>query len=235
MCIDYRALNAITVKDRFPLPIIEELLDELGTAKYFSKLDLTSGFHQICLQPADEFKIAFRTHTGHYKYKVMLFSLCNAPSTFQATMNEIFKPLLRKKVIVFFDDIFVFNPDLETHVGDLRLVFEILNHRRFFLKPEKCSIGRLQVDYLGHVVAGGMVAPDPSKIQAMVDWPVPQTLKSLRGFLGLTRFYQKFIKGYAFIALPLTNLLRKDSFKWSNEAQLALNTLKAAMVSAPVL
>jgi len=143
MCIDYRTLNTIIVKDRFPLPTIEELLDELGTARYFSKLDLASGFHQIRLQPADEFKTTFRTHSGHFEYKVMSFGLCNAPSTFQATMNEIFKPLLRKKVIVFFADILVFSPDLETHLGDLRLVFEILNLHGFFLKLEKCSIGRL--------------------------------------------------------------------------------------------
>ncbi|WVY98895.1 hypothetical protein V8G54_031046 [Vigna mungo] len=192
MCVDYRALNAITVKDRFPLRMVEELLDELGYARCFSKLDLTSGFHQIRLQPSNIPKTAFRTHDGHYEYCVMPFGLCNAPATFQSTMNDIFRPLLRRTVIVFFDDILVF-------------------------------------------ISNGGVSPDPGKIEAMVKWPVPTCTKGLRGFLGLTGFYRKFVRHYAAIAQPLTDLLKKGQFQWSTHAQKAFDSLKSAMSSITVL
>jgi len=131
MCVDYRALNALTIKDRFPLLTVDELLDELGSARCFSKLDLTSGFHQIRLQPSDVHRTAFRTHDGHYEYCVMPFGLCNAPATFQSTMNDMFRPLLRKSVIVFFYDILVFNSD-------------------------KCSFFQSQIAYLGHIITNGV-------------------------------------------------------------------------------
>jgi hypothetical protein len=235
MCVDYRALNAVTVKDRFPLPTVDELLDELGSARVFSKLDLTSGFHQIRLQPQDSMKTAFRTHDGHYEYRVMPFGLCNAPATFQATMNDIFRSLLRKTVIVFFDDILVYSDTEETHLTHLEQVFSLLAEHHFFLKASKYSFAQTKVDYLGHIVAAGTVAPDPSKVQAILDWPTPKTLKQLRGFLGLSGYYRKFIKGYASIAQPLTTLLKKDAFKWTNAAQDALDKLKRAMMEAPVL
>jgi hypothetical protein len=169
MCVDYRALNALTIKYRFPLPTVDELLDELGSARVFSKLDLTSGFHQIRLQPQDCHKTAFRTHDGHYEYRVMPFGLCNAPATFQATMNKVFRPLLRRTVIVFFDDIFVFSDFEASHVDHLAGVFELLAQHQFFLKPQKCSFAQHQIAYLGHIVTNGTVAPDPEKIKAIVD------------------------------------------------------------------
>ncbi|WVY94257.1 hypothetical protein V8G54_033345 [Vigna mungo] len=227
MCVDYRALNAVTIKDRFPLPTIDELLDELRFARCFSKLDLTSGFHQIRLHPSDSY--------GHYEFRVMPFGLCNAPATFQATMNDIFRPLLRKSVIVFFDDILVFSTTIEEHLLHLRQVFDILLANQFYLKSSKCSFAQSQIDYLGHVVANGCVAPDPTKVQAMVAWPVPSSLKALRGYLGLTGFYRKFVKGYAAIAFPLIELLKKGAFHWSSEAQRAFEALKTAMVGASVL
>jgi hypothetical protein len=164
MCVDYRALNAITIKDRFPLPTVDELLDELGSARIFSKLDLTSGFHQIRLRAADSQKTASRTHDGHCEYRVMPFGLCNAPATFQATMNDIFRPLLRKTVIVFFDDILVYSDDEEQHLSHLEHVFSLLYEHQFYLKAAKCCFGQSRIDYLGHVVTNGTVAPDPSKI-----------------------------------------------------------------------
>jgi hypothetical protein len=235
MCVDYRALNAITIKDRFPFPTVDELLDELGSARIFSKLDLTSGFHQIRLHPEDSPKTAFRTHDGHYEYCVMPFGLCNAPATFQATMNDIFRPLLRKTVIVFFDDILVYSDSEETHLHHLEQVFSLLADHQFFLKESKCSFAQTKVDYLGYIVIAGTVAPDPSKVQAILDWPPPKNLKALRGFLGLSGYYRKFIRGYASIAQPLTSLLKKDAFKWNDEAQQSLEKLKVAMVTAPVL
>jgi hypothetical protein len=146
------------------LPIVDELLDELGSARIFSKLDLTSGFHQIRLRAADSQKTAFRTHDGHYEYRVMPFGLCNAPATFQATMNDIFRPLLRKTVIVFFYDILVYSDDEEQHLSHLEHVFSLLYEHQFYLKAAKCCFGQSRIDYLGHVVTNGTVAPDPSKI-----------------------------------------------------------------------
>lgn len=187
------------------------------------------------MDPDDIQKMAFRTHQGHYEYKVMPFGLCNAPTTFQATMNELLKPFLRKFVAVFFDDILVYSSSFEQHITPLNCVFQTLLEGRFFLKGSKCLFGQRQLEYLGHIVSGKGVQPDPSKIKAMVEWPTPSCLKSLRGFLGLIGFYRRFIKGYATIASPLTALLRKDCFQWSSEAQMAFESLKKAMTEAPVL
>jgi hypothetical protein len=150
-------------------------------------------------------------------------------------MNDVFRSLLRKSVIVFFDDILVYSDSEETYLSHLEQVFMILKEHQFFLKASKCAFVQSKVDYLGHVVADGIVAPDPTKVQAIVEWPSPKNLKALRGFLGLSGYHRKFIKGYASIAQPLTTLLKKDAFKWNDEAQAALDKLKQAMVEVPVL
>ena len=211
-CVDYRALNTITIKDRFPMPTIDELLDDLGQASWFSKLDLQQGFHQIRMDSNDIPKTVFWTHHGHYEYKVMPFGLCNAPSTFQATMNELLEPFLRKYTAVFFDDILVYSTTLQEHLTHLHTVLSKLADAKFFLKCSKCLFGQRQLEYLGHIISQQGIQADPTKIQAMIDWPTPSSTTALRGFLGLTGFYRKFIKGYASIATPLTTLLKKDAF-----------------------
>lgn len=234
-CVDYRALNNITIRDRFPMPTIDELLDELNGASWFSKLDLRQGFHQIRMHEEDIPKTAFRTHQGHYEFKVMPFGLCNAPSTFQSSMNKLFSPFLRRFVIVFFDDIMVYSKTFQEHLQHLEQVFNTLVSDNFFLKLSKCLFAQRQLEYLGHMVSPEGVFPEPSKIQAILDWPLPKTVTELRGFLGLTGFYRKFVKSYATIALPLTSLLRKDAFIWTDEATAAFQALQQAMTNTPTL
>ncbi|GJU72675.1 putative mitochondrial protein [Tanacetum coccineum] len=206
MCIDYRQLNKHTVKDKFPIPVIEELIDELNGSVVFSKLDLRSGYHQIRMKEDDIFKTAFRTHEGRYEFLVMPFGLTNAPLTFQSLMNTVFKAFLRKFVLVFFNDILIYSKNLKE-----------------------------QLEYLGHIILAQGVSTDLSKIEAMQKWPIPLTLKQLRGFLGLTGYYRRFIKDYASISQPLVALTKKDAFKWNPSAELAYHKLKEAMVQALVL
>ncbi|KAL4578162.1 hypothetical protein LXL04_014281 [Taraxacum kok-saghyz] len=231
----YRALNKVTVLDKYPIPVVEELLDELHNSRFFSKIDLKSGFYQVRVREEDVGKTTFRTHNGHYEFLVMPFGLTNAPATFQALMNDVFRQHLKKGVLVFFDDILVYSNSWVDHLALLSEIHHVHQKHRLVVNRKKSTFGQRSVEYLGHIIDGSGVSMDPTKISSVTTWPTPTTVKAVRGFLGLTGYYRKFIRDYGKIAKPLTELTKKDGFRWGPPAQDAFEKLKQAMVTAPVL
>jgi hypothetical protein len=229
--VDYREINSKTVKDKFPIPVV----NELRGACFFTKLDLRSGYHQVCMHPDDIDKTAFRTHRGHFEFLVMPFGLTNAPSMFQSLMNGILKPFIRKFVLVFFDDILVFSSSWVEHLQHVKQVFEVLREHKLALTRPKCSFGEESVAYLRHIISTVGVAMAPAKVTTVETWPRPRTLRALNGFLGLTGYYRKFIAGYGMVAGPLTTLLKREAFCWLEEADDAFQQLKQALMTATLL
>ena len=241
LCVDYRALNKVTIKNRYPLPRVDDLLDRLHGASMFSKIDLVSGYFQVRIAEDDIPKTAFRTRYGHYEFTVMPFGLCNAPATFQRMMNDVLRPYLDRFVICMLDDILIYSNSPEEHAEHLRLVLALLRQHKLYAKSTKCEFGVPRLEFLGHVVSGEGISTCPKKIKAVEDWPAPRTTTDLRSFLGLANYYRRFVKNYSKIAAPLTALLSAGTPKvwlpttWTDDHTAAFQALKDALVSAPVL
>lgn len=239
--IDYRRLNDVTVNEVYPIPLITDILDQLGHSKYFSTLDLVSGFHQICLNPADSAKTGFTVTnsngtSGHYEFVRMPFGLKNAPSTFQRLMNTVLSGLQGLHCYVYLDDCIVYSHDLDSHIQKLKLVFDKFREFNLKMQPDKCEFLRREVSYLGHMITDKGVSPNPEKIKAISEFPVPQNAKDIKSFLGLTGYYRRFIDNFSKITKPLTCLLKKDiPFIWSQEQEFSFNFLKEKLITAPIL
>ncbi|KAD7479676.1 hypothetical protein E3N88_02812 [Mikania micrantha] len=236
LCIDYRELNKITIRNRYPLPRIDDLFDQLQGAKCFSKIDLRSGYHQLKIKDSDISKSAFRTRYGHYEFVVMPFGLTNAPAVFMDLMNRVFHDFLDKFVIVFIDDILVYSKSKEDHEEHLRTVLEILRQKKLYAKFSKCDFWLDKVAFLGHVISAEGIMMDLSKVEAITKWPTPTSVTEIRSFLGLAGYYRRFVEGFSKIVLPLTQLLRKGiKYSWNDEREKSFQELKKRLVSAPIL
>ncbi|KAJ9504606.1 hypothetical protein QJQ45_013652, partial [Haematococcus lacustris] len=240
MCLDYRQLNKITIRDQYPLPRIDDLFDKLSGCTVFSSLDLQAGYNQIRITPEDVPKTAFRTPDGHYQFKVLSFGLCNAPATFQRVMNDAFAPVLNQCALVYLDDILVMSKSVDEHLKHLRKVFDLLRLNKLYAKQSKCEFMRTTLKFLGHVIFAGAIAVDPEKIKSISSWPVPQSLQQLQSFLGAANFVRKFVHNFSVLAAPLTDLCGKagDSFLWQNwpaDELKAFASLKAAVAQVPML
>lgn len=236
LCVDYRELNKVTVRNRYPLPRIDDLFDQLKGAQWFSKIDLRSGYHQLRVREADVPKTAFVTRYGSYEYLVMPFGLTNAPAFFMDLMNRVFRGFLDQFIIVFIDDILVYSRTREEHAYHLRITLQTLREHQLYAKFEKCEFWLEEVKFLGHVVSEGGVAVDPSKVDAVLNWVPPKSVTEIRSFLGLAGYYRRFIKDFSRIAAPMTQLTRKGiSFVWTDQCQQSFNELKNKLTTSPVL
>ena len=233
MCVDYRALNTRTVRDRYPLPSIQSILSTLGGSTVFSKIDLVSGFHQIRIQDEDIEKTAFNTQFGAFEWVVMPFGLCNAPSTFQRVVNDVLRDHLGIFVWVYIDDILVFSKDADEHQRHLDLVHELLRKHQLFPCIDKSTFFQSRVPFCGYIIDQDGVHMDPEKIKVIRGWPPPTTVHEVRQFIGLCGFYQQFVEGFQAVAAPLTAMCQADfEWEWTAVHQTSFDKLKQAMISA---
>ncbi|GJZ05047.1 putative reverse transcriptase domain-containing protein [Tanacetum coccineum] len=236
MCIDYRELNKLTVKNRYPLPRIDDLFDQLQGSSVYSKIDLRSGYHQLRVREEDVSKTAFRTRYGHYEFQVMPFGLTNAPAVFMDLMNRVCKPYLDKFVIVFIDDILIYSKNKQEHEEHLKIILELLKKEELYAKFSKCEFWIPKVQFLGHVIDNKGIHVDPAKIESVKDWASPKTPTEIRQFLGLAGYYRRFIEGFSKIAKPMTKLTQKKvKFEWGDKQEAAFQLLKQKLCSAPIL
>lgn len=237
LCVDYRGLNNVSVKNRYPLPLMNELRDRVEGSKIFTKIDLKSGFNLIRIRSGDEWKTAFRTRYGHYEYLVMPFGLANAPSSFQNMMNDIFRDLLDRGLVVYMDDLFMYSSSYEDHVQLVAEVLKRLRENNLVAAIDKCQFHQTSVEFLGHVVSVDGIDMEKGKVESIVQWPQPTSLKEMQSFLGLANYYRRFIKDYSKICKPLTDTTKGKSKDWAWTPQCgdAFKYLKARFTSAPIL
>jgi hypothetical protein len=236
-CVDYRALNRLTVKDRYPLPLIQETLNNIAKAKWFTKLDVVAAFHKLRIREGDEWKTAFRTRFGSYEWLVTPFGMANAPSTFQRYINWTLREFLDDFASAYIDDILIYSSgSLQDHRNKVKQVLDVLQKAGLYLDIQKCEFEVQKTKYLGFIIeAGKGISMDPEKVQAIQEWETPKTIKGIRGFLGFANFYRRFIQHYSDIVRPLTELTRKVTFQWNDQAQDTFQKLKDIFVTAPSL
>jgi hypothetical protein len=236
MCVDYRSLNDVTVKNKYPLPCIDDLFDQMRGARVFSKIDLWSGYHQMRIRPSDIPKTAFSTRYGLFEFTVMSFGLTNALAYFMNLMNKVFMEYLDRFVVVFIDDILIYSKSDSDHEEHLRLVLQKLRDNQLYTKFSKCEFRIGEVSFLGHIISNGGISVDPANVKEIMEWSVPTTVMEIRGFLGLAGYYRRFIEGFYRIAKPMTSLLEKGrEFKWDDKCQDSFDQLKKRLISPPVL
>ncbi|KAI3526019.1 hypothetical protein L1887_05170 [Cichorium endivia] len=235
MCVDSRAINKITVRYRFPIPRLDDLLDQITGATIFTKLDLKSGYYQIRLRPGDEWKTAFKTREGLYEWLVMPFGLSNAPSTFMRVMNQLFRPFIGKFVVVYFDDILIYSATFSEHVSHVRQVLTLLRRDSLYAAAKKCVFMTPKVLFLGYVVSGEGIQVDESKVAVVKQWPTPTTITEVRSFHGLASFYRRFIPHFSSVMAPVTDCMKGKAFTWTEAAESAFQLIKEKLTTAPIL
>ena len=236
LCIDYRQLNKLTVKNKYLLPRIDDLFDQLKGASIFLKINLRSGYHQLRIKDVDVHKTTFRTRYRHYEFLVIPFGLTNAPTAFMDLMNRVFRPYVDQFVVVFIDDILVYSKDQENHDAHLQVVLETLRKEQLYAKLSKCEFWLNEVSFLGHLVSEEGIRVDPRKIEVIIGWKPPRNVKKVRSFLGLAGYYKRFVKWSSMTAAPMRRLLKKNvKFEWSEKFQVSFDKLKAFLTEAPVL
>ena len=235
MCVDSRAINKITTRYRFLIPRLDDLLDQIGKASIFTKLDLKSGYHQIRIRPGDEWKIAFKTREGLFEWLVMSFGLSNAPSTFMRVMNQALRPFIGRFVVIYFDDILISSTTMNGHLSHLRDVLLSLRKEKLFIVKQKCEFGASEVLFLGYVVSASGLRVDPQKVEAVASWPTPTKISEVRSFHGLASFYRRFVHNFSAIMAPITDCMKGGSFFWTDDAARAFTLIKGKLTSAPIL
>ena len=241
VCVDYRAINKITVPDQYPMPRIDELIDTFGRCKgrYFSSLDLMKGYHQVKMADRSKEKTAFTCHQGLFQYRRMPFGLTNAPATFQRLMTTLFAGKEWNFVFIYLDDLLIVSKSITEHMEHLKRVLIRLGEANLKLKPEKCRFLQQKIEYLGHTLTADGVCPNDGKIRAMKEFPRPRTVKEVKSFLGLVNYYRRHLQNLATVARPLTALTRKgkfpNQFEWTSECEEAFTKVKEMLVTAPML